>query len=61
MKIPTPQEIEAAAIKLGKPMGQVCREARVAHNTFSRWKHLKLAINTDTLQRLIDIVEPEAK
>jgi transcriptional regulator with XRE-family HTH domain len=48
----TPQEIEAAAVAAGISMAEVCRRARVAPSTFSRWKAAKTEPTLGVYRRL---------
>lgn len=60
-KLHTPADIERLAGKAGKSIAQVCREARVAQSTFSRWKGGKTEPTLDVYRRLVAVVTPPRK
>lgn len=54
----TPSDIEALAAKAGKSIAQVCRDARIAQSTFSRWKAGKTEPTLDVYRRIRDATAP---
>lgn len=57
MKIPTPDEIEAAATAKGLSIAAMCRRADVDASAFHRWRAARNIPNGATLQRMIDAIE----
>jgi transcriptional regulator with XRE-family HTH domain len=54
----TAAEFRRAASVSGRTMVDVCREARVAFSTFTRWERDKTSPRLRTYGRLLDVVEP---
>ena len=58
MKTPTtPTDIEVLAVKAGKKMRDVCKEAGISHSTFSRWKRGHANANRVTVQKLLAVFD----
>jgi predicted transcriptional regulator len=57
----SPDEIEAKAKAAGLSIAEVCRRARVAQSTFSRWKVGKTKPTLGVYQRLCEAVEPASE
>jgi len=55
--LPTPQDLEIAAVKAGISMRQVCLEAGLTPSVFNRWKSDKTGgPNVASLQKLLDVL-----
>jgi len=54
----TPQEIEARASDAGLTMAEVCRRAKVAPSTFTRWKRGATEPTLAVYRRLLDAASP---
>jgi predicted transcriptional regulator len=59
MIIPTPLDIEIMALKAGKAMRVICKEAGVSHSSFSRWKCGHSEMQPRTIRKLLDVLEPK--
>jgi transcriptional regulator with XRE-family HTH domain len=54
----SPHEIEAKAKAAGLSIAEVCRRARVAQSTFTRWKAGETSPTLRVYERLCEAVEP---
>lgn len=54
----TPQDLEELAKANGKTMAQVCREAKIAPSTFTRWKAGETEPTLGIYRRLSEAVGP---
>lgn len=58
IRLPTPNEIEAAAIAKGLSVAALCRRADIDQSAFTRWKAGKTPSGR-VIQRMIDAIERE--
>ena len=59
-KLLAPTDIERIADAAGTTIAQICRDARVARSTFSRWKAGQTAPRLTSYQRLYEAAQSHA-
>lgn len=59
LSVPTPDEIEAAAQRIGLSIAALCRKADVAAEIFYRWRSGPGSITTRNLERLLEALRHE--
>lgn len=53
LELPKPLDLEIEALKLGRTMTEICREAGVPPGSFHRWKRGIQHPKVDTLEKLL--------
>lgn len=53
----TPQDVEALAKASGKTIAQICKDAGIAHSTFTRWRAGETEPTLGIYRRLVAAAE----
>jgi transcriptional regulator with XRE-family HTH domain len=56
----SPQDIERLGAAIGLSVADICKRARVAHSTFTRWRKGDTEPTLDVYRRFRDVVLPPA-